>query len=226
MNMELTKQQIQHIDHRLENEGVKYWDIRIEMLDHVVSDVEQKLKPENSEYEFKEKVQESFVALGWKENFNGGGFEKIYHERVTFYTKKSNREIRKEILVKLKKKETIIFTLLFFSYLFIFRNTAVVIKYTTMLMIFLVLVAVIGFILNYKIVKSAKFNLLLLFASLPLSMFNLFMFSPKTIFGYENVGSTYIALLLGFTVPFLVIIISLLYQEFKSAKKTYNKFII
>jgi hypothetical protein len=36
--MELTKQQIQHIENRLIKNGVKYWDIRIEMLDHVVSD--------------------------------------------------------------------------------------------------------------------------------------------------------------------------------------------
>lgn len=72
--MELTKEQIQFIDHSLENEGIKYWEIRIEMLDHIVSDVEKKLKPENTEYQFKEIVQESFVALGWKENFNGSNF--------------------------------------------------------------------------------------------------------------------------------------------------------
>ncbi|MDN3618354.1 hypothetical protein QWY81_02655 [Polaribacter undariae] len=72
--MELTKEQIQYIDHRLENEGVKYWDIRIEMLDHIISDVEKNLKPENTEYEFKEIVQTSFVTLGWKENFNGSNF--------------------------------------------------------------------------------------------------------------------------------------------------------
>ena len=62
--MELSKEQIQYIDHRLENEGVKYWDIRIEMLDHVISNVEENLTPENSEYEFKEKVQTAFVTLG------------------------------------------------------------------------------------------------------------------------------------------------------------------
>jgi hypothetical protein len=35
MNMELTKQQIQHIDHRLENEGIKYWDLRT--MQHLVN---------------------------------------------------------------------------------------------------------------------------------------------------------------------------------------------
>lgn len=52
--MELTKQQIKYIDHRLENDGIKYWDIRIEMLDHVVSDVEERFIAENSDNDFKE----------------------------------------------------------------------------------------------------------------------------------------------------------------------------
>ena len=41
--MELTKEQIQYIENRLIKDGVKYWDIRIEMLDHIVSDVEKTL---------------------------------------------------------------------------------------------------------------------------------------------------------------------------------------
>ena len=84
--MELTKEQILYIDHRLENEGVKYWDIRIEMLDHVVSDVETKLELETSENEFKEIVQKALVTLGWKKNFNGGGLDKVYLQRVKDYS--------------------------------------------------------------------------------------------------------------------------------------------
>ena len=83
--MELTKEQIKYIDHRLESEGIKYWDIRIEMLDHVVSDIEQKLQPEDSKFDFHQIVQESFIALGWEENFNGGGFEKIFLSRLRIY---------------------------------------------------------------------------------------------------------------------------------------------
>jgi hypothetical protein len=75
--MRLTKEQIKFIDHRLENEGIKYWDVRIEALDHVVSKVEEKAKAENSQYEFKEIVQEAFVSLGWRNNFNGGGFDDL-----------------------------------------------------------------------------------------------------------------------------------------------------
>ena len=42
--MKLTKEQIQYIDNRLKKEGIKYWDIRIEMVAHVVSDLEKNAK--------------------------------------------------------------------------------------------------------------------------------------------------------------------------------------
>ena len=223
--MELTKEQIKFIDHRLENEGIKYWDIRIEMLDHIVLDVESILKPENSEYEFKEMVQQSFEKLGWKENFNGGGFDKVYLEKLKYFNNKTQKEIRKEFIEEVKKTQTIIYTLLFFSYLFIIRNSSVIVNYTSILMIIVVAIFFIGFLLNLKMLKSAKFNALLLFTSLPLSIYNLFMFTPKTFFGYEKIASSYTALILSFTFPFLVIIIKLLYQEIKSAQKTYNNLI-
>jgi hypothetical protein len=105
--MELTKEQIQYIDHRLQNDGIKYWDIRIEMIDHVVSDVEKNLKPENSEYEFKEIVQDAFESLGWKENFNGGGFESVFLRRCKDFNKKSKRSIIKEYKEKLTDVKTI-----------------------------------------------------------------------------------------------------------------------
>ncbi|MHB0756506.1 hypothetical protein [Polaribacter sp. M15] len=68
--MELSKEQIQYIEHRLENEGVKYWDIRIELLDHVVSDLEKNLKENSSEANFKKMVQNSFIFLGWNGSFD------------------------------------------------------------------------------------------------------------------------------------------------------------
>ena len=115
--MELTKEQIHYIDSRLENEGVKYWDIRIEMLDHVVSDVEKNSKPENSEYEFKEIVQNAFVALGWKENFNGSGFEEVLKENFKNIGRKNRDNYKKEVVSFFKNASLlIIFILLILSY--------------------------------------------------------------------------------------------------------------
>jgi hypothetical protein len=115
--MELSKEQIQYIDHRLENEGVKYWDIRIEMLDHIVSDVESILKPENTAYQFKEFVQDAFVSLGWKENFNGGGFEKR-HKESWQNVNKYYRKIYFEGFVNFFKKPSylIVLSIFLFAY--------------------------------------------------------------------------------------------------------------
>ena len=42
--MKLTKEQITYIDDYLKHHKVKYWDIRIELLDHIVTTVEEKLE--------------------------------------------------------------------------------------------------------------------------------------------------------------------------------------
>jgi len=42
--MKLTKEQITYIDDYLKHHKVKYWDIRIELLDHIVTTVEEKIE--------------------------------------------------------------------------------------------------------------------------------------------------------------------------------------
>lgn len=41
--MELTTEQLQEIDTCLKKKGIKHWDIRLEMVDHIVTDIEQKM---------------------------------------------------------------------------------------------------------------------------------------------------------------------------------------
>ncbi|MCL7762186.1 hypothetical protein MPF19_02075 [Polaribacter sp. Z014] len=60
--MELTKEQIKYIDHHLENEGIKYWDIRIEMIDHIVSDIEKNA----ISIDFKKELATSLKRIGSK----------------------------------------------------------------------------------------------------------------------------------------------------------------
>ena len=88
--MELTKEQIKHIDHRLENEGVKYWDIRIEMLDHISSDVEKRIQ---SGEKFKDAVQNSFIFSGWN-----GSFKELTKSRLFGI----NKIIRKQYFNQIK----------------------------------------------------------------------------------------------------------------------------
>ena len=77
--MELSKEKIQYIENRLKNEGVKYWDIRIEMLDHIVSDVEHQMQKGEK---FNIAVQNCFIALGWK-----NGFKQLIERKQIQYQK-------------------------------------------------------------------------------------------------------------------------------------------
>lgn len=137
--MELTKEQIQYIDNRLEDDGIKYWDIRIEMLDHVITDVEENLTPENSEYEFKEKVQNTFVSLGWKKNYNGSNFPNT----DTDAWKNVNKEYRK------------IFNQGFVNFFKSYKNLS-------LLFCFTLIYYTISNIVNYTIFKKISLGLFLL----------------------------------------------------------------
>lgn len=50
--MEITKQQIAYIDNHLKKMGIKYWDLRTEMIDHLVSDIEQNFTSKDFKTEF------------------------------------------------------------------------------------------------------------------------------------------------------------------------------
>jgi hypothetical protein len=73
--MKLTPQNIQFIDNYLTNSEVIYYDIRMEMLDHVATAVEQKMESENLDFydAFK-----SYMVLNKKEILKGNKFWSIY----------------------------------------------------------------------------------------------------------------------------------------------------
>lgn len=223
--MELTKEQIQYINNRLENEGIKYWDIRMEMLDHVVTDVEMKLKTETSEYDFKELVQDAFENLGWKENFNGGGFEAVFLRKCKIYAKYCNQGIITEYKKEFTSFKSLGVIFLFFLFLYIFRENEILLKYTMGFGLVLFGIAIIAFTSKYKVFNSIRLNRSIFFVSFPLSLFNVFMFWPKIFFGYEKLSILYIATIFGLIVPFIIIGINFLYKEFKVAQIIYNKFI-
>ncbi|WBX71336.1 hypothetical protein [Tenacibaculum retecalamus] len=49
--MELTNEQVQRIDKYLDVKGVKFIDFRIEIMDHIISQIEKKLESENTDFE-------------------------------------------------------------------------------------------------------------------------------------------------------------------------------
>ncbi|MGK0413046.1 MAG: branched-subunit amino acid transport protein [Polaribacter sp.] len=222
--MELTKQQMQYIDHRLENEGVKYWDIRIEMLDHVVSDVEQKLKPENSKYEFKEIVQESFENLGWKENFNGGGFESVLASRLRIYNKNKNKKFKQYFKETFFKPNFILGILSYATAVFYFQENKLALKVIFFSTIAVYVAFMLRFAFKYKVMNSARLGSAIVFATFPITIFNAVIYMPKVFLDYE-ISLFSISMIMIVVASFSAIGISYLNEELKKAQKIYNQLI-
>jgi hypothetical protein len=222
--MELKKQQLKYIDHRLENEGIKYWDIRIEMLDHVVSYIEKTLKPENSEYEFKEMVQSSLVTLGWKENFNGGGFDKVLALKLKLHNKKQNRNFREYCKETFFSFNFVVGAILLSISVYSFQENKLALKILFFIILGSYIACMFRFALKYKVMNSARLSPIILFMTFPLSIFNGIIFLPKVFFDYE-VGISVLSYTMIIVSSFSAIGISYLNQEFKKAQKTYNQLI-
>jgi hypothetical protein len=222
--MELTKKQIQFIDYRLESEGVKYWDIRIEMLDHVVSDIEKKLKPENSKYEFNAMVQESLVSLGWKENFNGGGFDQVLKERLKLYNKNRNKIYFKYLKETLQSFKLILGVLSLMITLFLFQGNKQALKLFFFVMMGFYVAFMLRFAIKYKVMNSARMTSALMFATFPIAIFNLLVYIPDVFFEYK-LGVYEISWIMILVVPFSAIGMSFINQELKKTQKIYNHLI-
>ena len=210
--MELTKEQIQFIDHRLENEGVKYWEIRLEMLDHIISDIEIKLKPENSENEFKEIVQNVFVSLGWKENFNGSNFPNTDNNAW----KSMNKEYRKmynQGFINFFKSLKNIGIFLCFLIVFIGASKYLdvkIFKRISFVLLILPIVAIIFYSLKIYMIKYEKsihlnygffyFGFAFMMISLPIQLLKYFSESTQNFFFFIAIPLFYVFTYSGYQV--------------------------
>lgn len=99
--MNLTKKEIKFIDNYLIKNEVKYWDVRLELLDHIVSAVEDKMM--NIGISFNEALLEihkgfgnQFIEFGVAKNeiFKKG----LYQSNIGFkkFTRKKQKEIRRK----------------------------------------------------------------------------------------------------------------------------------
>tara|TARA_R110002033_G_scaffold140581_1_gene179353 strand:- start:288 stop:1007 length:720 start_codon:yes stop_codon:yes gene_type:complete len=118
--MKLTKQEIQFIDNYLIKNEVKYWDVRLELLDHIVSAVEDKMT--NEGVSFNEALLD--IHRGFGNQFIEFGvskdkiFEKgLYQSNAGF--KKFIKNKQKEIGRKNRKRYWVIYRETFFSLGFI-----------------------------------------------------------------------------------------------------------
>jgi len=91
--MELNKEQIEVIDKRLKSGGIKYWDLRLEMIDHIATDLEENAISND----FKNELNNSLKRIGYYNNLynlNTQGWQNVnkyyrkkYIENINNYLK-------------------------------------------------------------------------------------------------------------------------------------------
>lgn len=123
--MKLTKEEIQFIDNYLIKNEVKYWDVRLELLDHIVSAVEDKMV--NGGISFNEALLEVHRAFG-NQLIKGSiptdeiWTKGLYQSNIGF--KKFTMKKQKEIGRKQRKAFWKTFLPFVFSHRFLFEFTA------------------------------------------------------------------------------------------------------
>ena len=104
--MKLTKEQITYIDDYLKHHKVKYWDIRIELLDHIVTTVEEKMERGISFDDAMIEVHKSFgnkMTMYWNSGIeygifaNSNGYKNLVKNKTIEINKKYRKLLHKEI---------------------------------------------------------------------------------------------------------------------------------
>lgn len=108
--MKLTKEQITFIENRLTKKGVTYWDIRIEMLDHLVLETEKQM--ENGK-PFDTAMNYAFKIMHW----NGRSLREVVRSKLFLINGKIRKQYFNEALsVFTNPKKLISFLLFIFCY--------------------------------------------------------------------------------------------------------------
>lgn len=141
--MKLTIQNIQFIENYLKNSNVIYYDIRMEMLDHVATAVEQKMKAENLDFydAFK-----SYMVVNKKEILKGNKEEGLHF-----------REPLKKFGLFVIQPFQILLAIGIFSLVYFFSNIYGLNIYSNYLYLFIIITYLIFGISHYLLTKRKKF---------------------------------------------------------------------
>ena len=129
--MKLSKDQIKYIDDYLKDNGIKYWDIRLELIDHLASKLEKQDHADLSKTllikEFGTTVSLSNIFEEKRKSINKK-YRKLFFQGFVDFFKSS--------------KNVLIFSLLFFIYYQIFKifNTSLFLKITLLLVVIPVII--------------------------------------------------------------------------------------
>ena len=112
--MELTKEQIVKIDNYINACGIKYYDVRTEIVDHFANILEEKFD-KNPDLDFKQEIKNIH------RNFSGKGFSKLLEEKTKSVTKQFYKQSLKYMITFFKLPK-IIFSGALFYILFLLMN--------------------------------------------------------------------------------------------------------
>lgn len=244
---QLTKDQIQLIDDYLKKNKVKYWDVRMELLDHVASAIEKEVENGRSFDEALKAVHLSFGNKPTSKKLNKENTHYIITESIyadnSGYLKliaHKQKELQKGIFAKLKKELVVFFkeplTLLLYggvmASLVWLLNAEVERRefYFKTVYILLVCLAsapvIIGVLSFSKTFKTLYLNSLMSFPILTMSLMNVLVYFPKAFWIGSDKGLSplYITLLFAVLFPLMVAEFRLYLIEFKRFRRLKNRF--
>jgi hypothetical protein len=110
--MELTKEQTQKIEHFLNNNNITYVDIRLETYDHIVTDIEEKIKNQHMQFD----TAFTLVTNSWKRHIKetSSFYFGIYYAAPKMVIEKAKKSFKKFYFMYLS---AYFFPLVFIQYL-------------------------------------------------------------------------------------------------------------
>lgn len=168
--MKVTQEQIQQIDSKITKLGIKYWDLRIEMIDHIVSDIEENATTTN----FNEELKKSLTKLGWNKglfDINKAGLKRI--------NIKYRKQFSREIISFIKNFKNILLIIVFCVVQYLLSKSLNFKTFNRLNKLLFLLPTIVYFVFSIKIWlkkygKSANLLYGIFYLTFPFFLFNIF----------------------------------------------------
>jgi hypothetical protein len=236
--MKLTKEQITYIDNYLKHHKVKYWDIRIELLDHIVTTVEEKLDQGILFDDAMIEVHKSFgnsMKMFWNSGIeygifaNGLGYKSLIEDKRNSLLKNYKRLVKNEWTLFFKSVNMLIPNLgLVLIFVLLYLNLPT--KIFAIFAFSIPVLQLIFLLLNLYKTRSLKKSAILevSFSQYSFSIFILYNFI--NFFNFFDVDKSKIALfLLIITIiqlPFTYVNTKVFEKQMLDFKQQYKKFVL
>lgn len=208
--MQLTKEQIQQIDNILKEKGIKFWDVRLEMIDHIANDIEE--SSNNTEC-FSKTINSTLEKLGFNENLNS-----LINEKQKKIKKEFRNKTVKELISFFTNWRTLSFYVL---YLLIginqINNKTFFISSMIIIFAFAVIQVVFSLVKHHKVYKSIHLLNAMINITAVTSLLVLFLNIPRLINENYKFTNEYILFVCLFISP-------LTYASIKVFIDTYKKY--